>query len=82
MTTTDMRKGARQTVRRRRYHGYIVTWAATGTRKGGERRFATEAEALTYLAGPRIAARAAVLEYEDRAGWRDRIELPTSDTAG
>lgn len=66
---------AHQTVRRRRYSPWVVTWMATATRKGGSRRFPTKEEALAYLAGPRVAVRAAVLEHVDRAGWRTPIDI-------
>lgn len=66
---------AHQTVRRRRYKPYVVSWAPTATRKGGSARFATKGEALAYVAGPRIAARRPTVEHVDRAGWRTPISL-------
>jgi len=68
---------AHQTVRRRRYSPWVVTWVATATRRGGSRRFATKEDALAYLAGPRVTVRAPTLEYVDRGGWRELRDTVT-----
>jgi hypothetical protein len=68
---------AHQTVRRRRYSPWVVSWAATATRKAGSHRFTSLAAALDYARGPRIAARNPLVEHVDRAAWRTAYDVTT-----
>jgi hypothetical protein len=71
--------GAHQTVRRRRYSPWVVSWPATPHRKGGARRFHTLDEALEYARGPRVTARQPAVEHVDRAGWRTPYDVSTGE---